>query len=894
MHIDITAKDRSKQAMRSVQKGLKATNKAANLLKTAIGGIAVGLAVRSLARFTHNAIKAADAMAKTADKVGVGVVALQKLRFAADLAGVEQAKLDSSLERFTKRIGEAAQGTGDAKKALGFLGVAFTDAEGKIRPTEAVLSDVADAMASVESPAQRAALAAQLFGREGVGLVLVLKGGSAGLQKFGAEAEAAGVILSEKLARAAEVLNDKLTVSNTALAIAKIRIGLAFAQTGIIDLFTRAVQNMADVMSSPEFADKFEKNMNTVINAMKFVGRNLEIISAALLTVFGVSVIIRIGNMVAAIYLFTKSILVSKVALAVFATVVANPKFLALFVLGVTGAAVAIATFRDEMLAAVKKSTVFNAIAEVVAATSGKLALALGVSGAEFKNLAASTMSAGSAFVYVQDGVRATKAAIDPLTVSVAALEKEIGASGVALDHAAANLKVFEDAMKDKLIATTPQAIALLQKYRDAVVAAGAAHEQTFSSGASAAVREYFNGIRDYAAIAKKFVTGSFTALEKTLSNFFVSGELSFKSFIDTVTRGLADIAAQGVISFAGGVAKTLLGGLGGGFGTWITSHFASGGYVGGTGSDRSDNIPAMLSPGEYVVNAASVRKYGAGFFGALNSNSRGAVDTDSGLPGFGFGSFISGVFKSVTGFLKKGVRFVVSGITGTIEGLMSGDPMAIASVVSSFILPGVMSAITSAVAAASAATAFGGVMSASGLSVAASLAGQGASAISALATGISSGISNSIAKGILGGQFSAAAVAQSLVGGGIGDLASAAVSGALGGGVDLSGALRGLFDSSGGDFSRAITSAFGRVKTEAEPFLDRRARGGPVQGGHAYMVGERGPEVFTPGRAGSVSPNMAATQIVDAVREVRDEMSALRRQFGRALSGGELAGARA
>jgi len=129
--------------------------------KTAIGGIAVGLAVRSLARFTDNAIKSADAIAKTADKVGVGVVALQKLRFAADLAGVGQEKLDSSLERFTKRIGEASQGTGEAKKALELLGVSFASADGKIRPTEAVLSAVADAMASVESPAQRVALAAQ-------------------------------------------------------------------------------------------------------------------------------------------------------------------------------------------------------------------------------------------------------------------------------------------------------------------------------------------------------------------------------------------------------------------------------------------------------------------------------------------------------------------------------------------------------------------------------------------------------------------------------------------------------------------------------------------------------------------------------------------------------------
>mgnify|MGYP003113755426 FL=1 len=36
------------------------------------------------------------------------------------------------------------------------------------------------------------------------------------------------------------------------------------------------------------------------------------------------------------------------------------------------------------------------------------------------------------------------------------------------------------------------------------------------------------------------------------------------------------------------------------------------------------------------------------------------------------------------------------------------------------------------------------------------------------------------------------------------------------------------------------------------------RANGGTVQGGRSYMVGERGPELFTPGRTGSIAPNSA------------------------------------
>ena len=39
---------------------------------------------------------------------------------------------------------------------------------------------------------------------------------------------------------------------------------------------------------------------------------------------------------------------------------------------------------------------------------------------------------------------------------------------------------------------------------------------------------------------------------------------------------------------------------------------------------------------------------------------------------------------------------------------------------------------------------------------------------------------------------------------------------------------------------------------------LPRRAMGGPVAGGSTYLVGERGPELFTPGTSGSITPNHA------------------------------------
>jgi hypothetical protein len=52
----------------------------------------------------------------------------------------------------------------------------------------------------------------------------------------------------------------------------------------------------------------------------------------------------------------------------------------------------------------------------------------------------------------------------------------------------------------------------------------------------------------------------------------------------------------------------------------------ASGGYIRGPGSGTSDSIPARLSNGEYVINAASTRRLGLGLLNRLNSYSMGGL----------------------------------------------------------------------------------------------------------------------------------------------------------------------------------------------------------------------------------------------------------------------------
>jgi hypothetical protein len=127
--------------------GLKGLGRQAELLRTGIrtlGGALIGAAtVGGLGALIDRSISAADAIGKTADKIGVGVEALQELRFAAKASGVEQQTLDMALQRFTRRAAEAAQGTGEAKDALAQMGIALRDQSGNLRRSEDLLEGVA-------------------------------------------------------------------------------------------------------------------------------------------------------------------------------------------------------------------------------------------------------------------------------------------------------------------------------------------------------------------------------------------------------------------------------------------------------------------------------------------------------------------------------------------------------------------------------------------------------------------------------------------------------------------------------------------------------------------------------------------------------------------------------
>lgn len=94
-------------------------------------------------------------------------------------------------------------------------------------------------------------------------------------------------------------------------------------------------------------------------------------------------------------------------------------------------------------------------------------------------------------------------------------------------------------------------------------------------------------------------------------------------------------------------------------------------------------------------------------------------------------------------------------------------------------------------------------------------------------------GLARSLARAAADGELSLAELARAVLG---------AISGGGGGGSGGSGG-----GSSG--LGEALASAL------SSAFSGARAEGGPVTGGGAYLVGERGPEVFRPAGAGAIEP---------------------------------------
>jgi hypothetical protein len=84
---------------------------------------------------------------------------------------------------------------------------------------------------------------------------------------------------------------------------------------------------------------------------------------------------------------------------------------------------------------------------------------------------------------------------------------------------------------------------------------------------------------------------------------------------------------------------------------------------MGGSVGAGTDTVPAMLTPGEYVMKKSAVDKYGTSFMNAINSGSGAKIRPTRGVQyrqdsgvinptgGGGFGDIVSGITSALSAF---------------------------------------------------------------------------------------------------------------------------------------------------------------------------------------------------------------------------------------------------
>lgn len=225
-----------------------------NLAKSFVSmrsAVVIAAGVVGFALLVRKAIETADKIGKVADKVGLTTDSLQELRFAARLASVDQKTLDLAMQRFSRRVGEAAQDTGELKGTLEQYGIEVRNVDGSMRNLDDVLDGISDAMNGAKSDSERLRIAFKAFDSEGAALVLVMGKGADALQAVRDEAKALGLVIPESLIRQASNANDEFTRMSEVIKV-QLTIALASLSPLVISLGNAFLQHVPSIKSFTE------------------------------------------------------------------------------------------------------------------------------------------------------------------------------------------------------------------------------------------------------------------------------------------------------------------------------------------------------------------------------------------------------------------------------------------------------------------------------------------------------------------------------------------------------------------------------------------------------------------------------------------------------------------
>lgn len=247
---------------------------------------AAGVAMSSV--FVNKQLDAIDALAKTADGLGITTQKLQALHHVGQLTGSTTEEINKSLARMERRLGEVARIGGAGALALEDMGVSIDDII-KLTPDKQ-LEALSSALVGVENQAVKASIANDIFGRSGLKMLKLMEElKDKGLTPAQRELEQLGFSMNRIDAAKVEAANDSMLRFNKAIqsVFQRLAVHLAPILEGISNEFLVMIKNSggADKVMG-DMVDSMVSGFGLVADAVTIVVRIITKVANAVSFVF--------------------------------------------------------------------------------------------------------------------------------------------------------------------------------------------------------------------------------------------------------------------------------------------------------------------------------------------------------------------------------------------------------------------------------------------------------------------------------------------------------------------------------------------------------------------------------------------------------------------------------
>lgn len=209
VHEGASAELKAIEADRALAESMKKTQTPVEELEGRLKSLAAQfIAVRAVYDGFANSLREADRLDDLSDKTGIAAGELKTLEYAAKMTG---SSLDGLVGAFNKLNRSAVASEEDVKKqaaAFEAVGVSVTDASGKMKDSETLFNDLADAFQGIEDGPEKSAAAFRIFGNEAKNLLPLLNKGSQGIKELRDEAAQLGRLSPEEFTKLGKASGD--------------------------------------------------------------------------------------------------------------------------------------------------------------------------------------------------------------------------------------------------------------------------------------------------------------------------------------------------------------------------------------------------------------------------------------------------------------------------------------------------------------------------------------------------------------------------------------------------------------------------------------------------------------------------------------------------------------